>query len=75
MGMNGSMGPDCDKLSSDLPQPHWNTATTMPYAAAIESMFMMTALTGTSSERNTIMSSRNDRPRTTAKNRIIRSAM
>ena len=38
------------------PQPHWNTATTTPYAAPIESRFMITALSGTSSERNTTIS-------------------
>ena len=41
-----------------LPHPHWNTATTTPYAAPIDNRFMMTALSGTSRLRNTAMSNR-----------------
>ena len=48
-------------------QPHWNRATTTPYAAPIVSRFMITALSGTSSDRNTAMSSRNDRASTARK--------
>ena len=43
------------------PQPHWNTATTTPYAAPIDSRFMITAFSGTSRLRNTTISSRNER--------------
>ena len=40
----------------------------------MESRFMITALSGTSIERNTTMSSRNDRPSTTPMKYTIRSA-
>ena len=39
----------------------------------MDSMFMTTALSGTRTDRNTIISTRNDMPRTAAKNRGIRS--
>jgi hypothetical protein len=41
-------------------QPHWNTATITPYVAPIDSRFMIAALTGTATERNTDLSKRND---------------
>ena len=66
IGRNGSIGPPA-VLNSDAPHPHWNTMTTMPYAAPIDSMFMITALSGTSSERNTIISNRNDSDSTAMK--------
>src|SRR3712207_6865045 len=34
-------------------QPHWNSITTTPYDAPIDSRFMITALSGTRIERNT----------------------
>ena len=40
------------------PQPHWNAATITPYAAPIDSRFMSTAFSGTSTERNTSIRSR-----------------
>ena len=39
----------------------------MPYAAPMDSRFMMTALSGTSSERNTTISSRKDNASTAVK--------
>ena len=39
------------------PQPHWKTATIRPKAAPIESRFITTAFSGTSTERKTIISS------------------
>ena len=60
--------------NSDDAHPHWNTATTTPYAAPIDNMFMTTALSGTSSDRNTIISNRNDSVSTAAKNSGMRRA-
>ena len=58
IGMNGAIGPVCSTPNTPLSQPHWNTATTTPYAAPIESRFMTAALSGTSRVRNTTISSR-----------------
>ena len=44
----------------------WNTATTTPYAAAVESRLSRIALTGITIEWNTISSRMNDRPSTNA---------
>ena len=68
IGRNGLIGTDSWSPTRPLPQPHWNTATTAPYAAPIDSKFMMAALSGTSSERKTTISSRNDRAMTAAMN-------
>src|ERR1700694_2254377 len=54
------------------PQPFSNMATMIPEAAPIDSTFMTAALRGTSTERNTHMSSRNDRATTVAMNRTNR---
>ncbi len=43
-----------------MPQPHWKTATITPYAAPMESRFISAALSGTTTERKTSISSRND---------------
>ena len=43
-----------------LPQPHWKTATRTPYAAPIDSRFMTAAFSGTTTDRKTSISSRND---------------
>ena len=60
------------------PQPHWKTATITPYAAPTESRFMITALSGTSRLRNTIMSrtneSRSTKPTTTGSIRAVYEA-
>ena len=40
--------------------PHWNTATIAPKEAPIESMFMITAFSGTTTLWNTVSSSRNE---------------
>ena len=42
-----------------LPQPHWNTATSTPYAAPMESRFISAAFSGTTTERKTSISRRN----------------
>ena len=68
IGMKLSIGPFCPTPMIPAPQPHWNTATRRPYAAPIERTFMMTALSGTTSDRNTTRSSRNDNPSTTNMN-------
>src|SRR4051794_7018829 len=39
------------------PQPHWKTAVSTPYDAAIDSRFITAAFTGTTTERNIIASS------------------
>ena len=66
IGTQASIGPDLATPSRSLPQPHWNTATITPYAAPIESRFITTALSGTSTLRNTSISSRNDNTSTSA---------
>ena len=73
IGTHGSIGPACTPVRSPS-QPHWNMATTMPYAAPIDSRFMMTAFSGTSSDRNTTISSRNESASTAAKNNGSRGA-
>src|ERR1700738_1305252 len=40
------------------PQPHWKTATRMPNDAPMLSRFIRAALSGTRTERNTVMSRR-----------------
>ena len=40
--------------SSSVPQPHWKTATITPYAAPMESRFITAALSGTTTDRNTM---------------------
>ena len=47
------MGPSLPIPTAFLNQPFWKIATMTPYAAPIESRFMMTALSGTSTDRNT----------------------
>ena len=74
MGTKGSMGA-LSRLRSDAPQPHWKMATTTPKAAPSDSRFMTTAFSGTSTDRKTVMSSRNDRPRTAPKKRGMRAVM
>ena len=60
IGAHASIGPSLPTPKKLEPQPHWNTATTTPYAAPIDSRFMMTAFSGTSRLRNTTISSRNE---------------
>src|SRR3954451_16985092 len=57
--MNGSIGaaPMCRNGPA---QPHWNAATITPYAAPIDSRFMITAFNGTRTERKTTITRRND---------------
>ncbi len=73
-GRNGSIGAGSIPVSPPN-HPHWKMATTTPYAEAIDSMFMITALSGTSNERKTIARSRNDSESTAAKNTSVRLAM
>ena len=54
------MGVGPSSPSRLLPQPHWKTATRTPYAAPMDSRFITAALSGTTTERNTSISSRND---------------
>src|SRR6266536_432536 len=54
----------------EAPQPYWNTATRMPYAAPTDSRLRTTALSGITMERKVTSSSRNasaiTNPKTTA---------
>jgi len=52
------IGTVCSRPMRSLAQPHWNTATTTPYAAAMPSRFMTTAFAATTGARNTAVSSR-----------------
>src|SRR3954454_7290076 len=54
------------------PQLHWNTATTTPYAAPTPSTLRTAAFNGTRTDRNTIISTRNDNPMTAPRNHGIR---
>ena len=47
------MGPSLEMPTTFLTQPFWKIATMTPYAAPIDSRFMITALSGTRIERNT----------------------
>lgn len=60
IGTNDAMGTASSRPISVRPQPHWNTATTTPYAAPIDNRFNRAALRGTRMERNTIINNRND---------------
>ena len=64
IGRKLSIGP-CFTSMIDAPMPFWNTPTSAPYAAPIDSRFMITAFNGTSSDRNTTNSRRNDSSSTT----------
>ena len=56
------------RRAASASQPHWNTATTTPNEAATDSRKPRAALIGTSSERNTIVSSSTDSPTTMSPN-------
>ena len=56
IGAHDSIGPERPSPRRLPPQPHWNTATTTPYAAPMESRLRMTAFSGTSTDRKTVMS-------------------
>jgi len=49
-------------------QPHWNTATVMPIAAAKDSMLVIAAVSGTTIEWNSSTRARKPSPTTTARN-------
>ena len=53
------------------PQPHWKIATITPYAAPIDSRFMIAALVAITTERNAVVSS----TKATATTTRIRSSM
>ena len=57
IGSHASIGPVRSTPMTSDSQPHWNTATRMPYAEPIDSRFITTALSGTSRLRNTAISS------------------
>ena len=64
IGIQLDTGTAWSSPSSSAPQPHWKTAVTTPYAAPMLSRFMTAALSGTTTERNTIASSRIETPTT-----------
>jgi len=70
MGMKLRIGPGFSTLSSDPSHPHWKIATMTPKDAVTESRKPRAALSGTSTDRNTIISSTMDRPTTIAPNGI-----
>ncbi len=57
-GMNEMIGTVDSNPIRLAAQPHWNTITRTPYAAATLSRFSSAALSGTRSERNSTISSR-----------------
>ena len=66
--MSDVIGVGPSRPSSSAPQPHWNTATSTPYAPPIESRFIAAAFSGTAIDRNTSINSRNDTPMTAPMN-------
>jgi hypothetical protein len=50
--------PSDSKASTLSNQPYWNTITSTPYAAATESRFITTALSGSRTERSSRNSTR-----------------
>ena len=67
IGRKLTSGPGRSTPSSADPQPHWNTATTIPKVAPMVRRKPRAAFRGTSTERNARSSSRNDSPMTTAR--------
>src|SRR3954469_3129120 len=72
IGASGMIGTDSCTPISWAPQPHWKTATTTPYAAPTPRTLRTAAFNGTSTDRNTIMRTRNDNPMTAPRNQGIR---
>ena len=68
IGASGLIGTVSLRPIRLAPQPHWNTATTTPYAAAMLITLSTAALSGTSTDRNTTISTRNDSPITALTN-------
>ena len=62
IGIQASIGPLRSTPMTSDSQPHWKTATRMPYAAPTDSRFMTTALSGTRTLRNTTISKMKLRP-------------
>src|SRR3954470_10406750 len=72
IGAGGRIGTVSCTPTRLAPQPHWKTATTTPYAAATPSTLRAAAFSGTSTDRNTTMRTRNDNPITAPRNQAIR---
>lgn len=62
IGMKLMIGPTFATCRASANQPHSNTAPTMPNAATIESRYPAAAVSGTQSERKTMVSRISDRP-------------
>ena len=60
IGMKETIGTVDSRPIRSAPQPHWKTMTSTPYAAPMLSRFSTAAFSGTSTERKTSVSSRND---------------
>jgi hypothetical protein len=75
IGTKATIGTVSSRPTRFFCQPHWKIATTTPYAAPIDSRFMIAAFSGTRIDRNTIMSSTNDRAMTVPMNSSRRDAM
>ena len=59
-GRNASTGLVPWRPISEPRSPHWNTATTMPNAAPMESRFMQAAVSGMRRLRKIVINNRND---------------
>ena len=73
IGTYATIGVVSDTPTTFLSQPHWNTATITPNDAPIDSRFITAAFNGTNTDRNTIISSRNDKATTAPMNSGNRS--
>ena len=65
--MKGRIGPVPGTPRIELNQPHWDTATEIPMAAARENIDVTAPMNGTSKDRNSTTSARNPRPTTTSR--------
>jgi len=72
-GMNDTIGTVDSTPIRPAAQPHWKTMTSTPYAAPTLSRFSTTAFSGTSTDRNSTVSKRNDSSSTATTKRSIRS--
>src|SRR3954468_16044317 len=71
IGASGMIGTDSWTPIRLAPQPHWKTATTTPYAAATPSTLRTAAFSGTSTDRNTTISTRNNSPITAPRQHVL----
>src|SRR3954453_668053 len=75
IGTNAGMGRCSSIPIQEDPHPHWNTATTTPYAAPTESRLSTAALVAITTDRNATVSRTNDSATTVRISHGIRAAI